>query len=122
MDSKFFDFEQTAFKEILKHNLRNKKINTTICTLLDEQHNNAKIEYQYTGKGFFFNYIVQDVLINKNVLTNNILGGIEVHSSYLDECGVELILFIKDGKISLLEGQGYGMDVNENFVDEYMIT
>ena len=114
MDNKILTFEKKAFEVILNNSLEEGRINKEMYNQLQRQHNNAKISYKYTGIGFYFDYaIVKDA--DKCFSDRIILGGAEMHSPYIDKCGVELILFVGNGEIRCLEGQGDGMTVCENF-------
>lgn len=122
MKNKIFDFEKKAFEKILASNLNNNIITKEMHQILKEQHDMAKIKYRYTGVGFFFDYIIPDIsTINRIISTRKILGGVDLHSTYLDDYGVEILLFIANGKISCLEGQGYGVKVSEEFFDDYCL-
>lgn len=123
MDSRILNFEKMAFEKVLNYSIKKGRISKEIYNQLQQQHSNAKISYEYTGIGFYFDYdIVKITDVNKQFNDRIILGGTEMHSPFIEECGVELILFVDDGEIQFLEGQGYGMTVNERFFDEYYIS
>lgn len=123
MDNKVLNFEKEAFEKILNNSLERGRINKIMYNQLQRQHTNAKISYEYTGIGFYFDYDITKVKDTDKYFSDRItLGGAEMHSPYIEECGVELILFVDNGEIGCLEGQGYGMNVCERFFDEYYIS
>ncbi|OGV53508.1 MAG: hypothetical protein A2017_15880 [Lentisphaerae bacterium GWF2_44_16] len=85
-------------------------------TLLRKQFANSRVlSREFTGTGFYTNYEVPDLSLCSSPQLNTVLpenACVEAIINGLTAMG--FVLFIRDGKISFLEGYTYGEEMPEN--------
>lgn len=119
MKKTYLDFEKNIFINILKKNFICGNITLEQYKLYLKQHELAIIKFINNGIGFYFDYILPEYLNSQYDLDIVISGGDYIIESKPDQ-PVELILFIKKGNISCIEGHGYGSDIDHSFFENYV--
>lgn len=80
------------------------------------QYANSVKNRRFTGHGFYTNFSDIDPSLWLETDVNDTYGNVSARLN--DECDVGFVLFVRDGKITFLEGYTYGDDWPET-IDKY---
>jgi hypothetical protein len=114
MNNNFESFENDVMRTILENKFEE-------IDILKEQYRNSQVlKREFTGCGFFSNFIVNDIEKKLRFENYNMklscLGELEGVKD-----GVGFILFIKDGFIDFLEGYTYGNEAWPEEIRKYKL-